>query len=56
MEPHNDPHRLVWLPLEVFAGRGDDGLIQRFQLAVWPDVAGRNKREWRPAPDSIVVS
>ena len=28
---------------EVFGGRGDDGLIQRFQLAVWPDVAGR----WR---------
>src|SRR5713226_7446616 len=28
---------------EVFAGRGDDGLIQRFQLAVWPDVGGR----WR---------
>jgi Protein of unknown function (DUF3987) len=26
-----------------FGGRGDDGLIQRFQLAVWPDVAGR----WR---------
>jgi putative DNA primase/helicase len=28
---------------DVFGGRGDDGLIQRFQLAVWPDVAGR----WR---------
>ena len=28
---------------EVFAGRGDDGLLQRFQLAVWPDVGGR----WR---------
>jgi len=28
---------------EVFAGRGDDGLLQRFQVAVWPDVAGR----WR---------
>ncbi len=27
----------------VFAGRGDDGLLQRFQLAVWPDVGGR----WR---------
>jgi hypothetical protein len=27
----------------VFGGRGDDGLIQRFQLAVWPDVLGR----WR---------
>jgi len=26
---------------EVFGGRGDDGLIQRFQLAVWPDGAGR---------------
>jgi Protein of unknown function (DUF3987) len=26
---------------DVFGGRGDDGLIQRFQLAVWPDVAGR---------------
>jgi hypothetical protein len=28
---------------EVFAGRGDDGLLQRFQLAVWPDGGGR----WR---------
>jgi Protein of unknown function (DUF3987) len=28
---------------DVFGGWGDDGLIQRFQLAVWPDVAGR----WR---------
>jgi hypothetical protein len=28
---------------EVFAGRGDDGLLQRFQLAVWPDGAER----WR---------
>jgi Protein of unknown function (DUF3987) len=27
----------------VFGGPGDDGLIQRFQLAVWPDGAGR----WR---------
>ena len=27
----------------VFAGRGDDGLLQRFQLAVWPDLGGR----WR---------
>src|SRR5712664_4234588 len=27
----------------VFAGRGDDGLLQRFQLAVWPDGGGR----WR---------
>jgi hypothetical protein len=25
---------------EVFGGGGDDGLIQRFQLAVWPDVPG----------------
>ena len=24
----------------VFGGRGDDGLLQRFQLAVWPDGAG----------------
>jgi len=33
---------------EVFAGRGDDGLLQRFQLAVWPDVAGqwRNVDRW----------
>jgi putative DNA primase/helicase len=23
---------------EVFAGRGDDGLVQRFQLAVWPEA------------------
>jgi Protein of unknown function (DUF3987) len=28
---------------KVFVSRGDDGLLQRFQLAVWPDVAGR----WR---------
>jgi putative DNA primase/helicase len=28
---------------EVFGGHGDDGLLQRFQLAVWPDVVGR----WR---------
>ncbi len=26
---------------EVFGGRGDDGLLQRFQLVVWPDVGGR---------------
>src|SRR5229473_3325540 len=33
---------------EVFAGRGDDGLIQRFQLAVWPAVGGqwRNVDRW----------
>ncbi len=37
---------------QVFAGRGDDGLVQRFQLAVWPDVAGRwrNVDRW---PDTI---
>jgi Protein of unknown function (DUF3987) len=36
---------------EVFGGRGDDGLIQRFQLAVWPDVAGRwrNVDRWSDA-------
>jgi hypothetical protein len=29
---------------DVFEGGiGDDGLIQRFQLVVWPDVS----REWR---------
>src|SRR5216683_3026976 len=28
---------------EVFGGHGDDGLLQRFQLAVWPDGGGR----WR---------
>jgi putative DNA primase/helicase len=28
---------------DVFGGRGDDGLIQRFQLAVWPD----GSRQWR---------
>src|SRR5260370_839777 len=27
----------------VFGGRGDDGLLQRFQVAVWPDGGGR----WR---------
>jgi putative DNA primase/helicase len=33
---------------EVFAGRGDDGLLQRFQLAVWPDGGGpwRNVDRW----------
>ena len=25
---------------EVVGGRVDDGLLQRFQLAVWPDGAG----------------
>ena len=36
---------------EVFGGRGDDGLIQRFQLVVWPDVAGpwRNVDRWPDA-------
>jgi Protein of unknown function (DUF3987) len=36
---------------DVFGGRGDDGLIQRFQLAVWPDVAGRwqNVDRWPDA-------
>jgi uncharacterized protein DUF3987 len=27
---------------EVFGGHGDDGLLQRFQLAVWPDGGGRS--------------
>ena len=33
---------------EVFAGRGNDGLLQRFQLAVWPDGGGpwRNVDRW----------
>ncbi len=36
---------------EVFDGRGDDGLIQRFQLAVWPDGSGpwRNVDRWPDA-------
>jgi len=36
---------------EVFGGRGDDGLLQRFQLAVWPDGAGpgRNVDRWPDA-------
>src|SRR3989441_2599093 len=35
----------------VFGGRGDDGLLQRFQLAVWPDGAGpwRNVDRWPDA-------
>src|SRR5216684_4331365 len=35
----------------VFAGRGDDGLLQRFQLAVWPDGGGqwRNVDRWPDA-------
>ncbi len=40
-----------YLCAAVRGGRGDDGLIQRFQLAVWPDIA----REWRNVdswPDS----
>ena len=34
-----------------FGGRGDDGLLQRFQLAVWPDGAGpgRNVDRWPDA-------
>ncbi len=33
---------------EVCGGRGDDGLLQRFQLAVWPDGGerGRNVDRW----------
>src|SRR5712692_8177369 len=36
---------------DVFSGRGDDGLLQRFQLAVWPDGAGpwRNVDRWPDA-------
>ncbi len=36
---------------EVFGGRGDDGLLQRFQLAVWPDGAGpwRHVDRWPDA-------
>lgn len=35
----------------VFAGRRDDGLLQRFQLAVWPDGGGpwRNVDRWPDA-------
>jgi len=40
-----------YLQHAVRGGLGDDGLIQRFQLAVWPDVSGewRNVDRW---PDS----
>src|SRR5713226_7676960 len=31
----------------VFGGRGDDGLLQRFQLAVWPDGAGPGRNASR---------
>ena len=36
---------------EVFGGRGDDGLLQRFQLAVWPDSASpwQNVDRWPDA-------
>ena len=36
---------------EVFGGRGDDGLLQRFQLVVWPDSVGpwRNVDRWPDA-------
>ena len=30
-----------YLRQAVDGGRGDDGMIQRFQLAVWPDMPGR---------------
>jgi putative DNA primase/helicase len=33
------PGRLARYLREMFAGHGDDGLIQRFQLAVYPDVS-----------------
>lgn len=38
--------------LSALAGRGDDGLLQRFQMLVWPDTIG----EWRNAdrpPNSV---
>jgi putative DNA primase/helicase len=41
----------AYLSAATEGGAGDDGLMQRFQLAVWPDVAG----EWRDVdrwPDS----
>src|SRR6266852_3197605 len=36
---------------DVFSGRGDDGLLQRFQLAVWRDGAGpwRHVDRWPDA-------
>lgn len=36
----------------VNGGRGDDGLMPRFQLAVWPDVSGdwRNVDRWPDTP------
>jgi hypothetical protein len=42
---------------EVFAGRGDDGLLQRFQMAVWPDVGGlwQNVDRWPNAEESRVA-
>jgi hypothetical protein len=47
----NQPGPLERYLRNVFGGRGDDGLIQRFQLAVWPDVAGRwqNVDRWPDA-------
>ncbi len=38
---------------EVFGGRGNDGLLQRFELAVWPDGSGpwRNVDRWPDATD-----
>jgi len=37
---------------EVFDDRGDDGLLQRFQLVVWPEVPGawRNVDRWPDGP------
>lgn len=42
---------LAYLSRSAFDGAGDDGLLQRLQVVVWPDVAGtwRNVDRW---PDS----
>jgi hypothetical protein len=44
-----------YLRVATESGKGDDGLIQRFQLAVWPDVSRDwvNVDEW---PDSMAKS
>lgn len=41
-----------YLSAAAEGGAGDDGLVQRFQMAVWPDVTGdwRNVDRWPDSP------
>jgi hypothetical protein len=42
----------AYLAAALSGGAGDDGLLQRFQVAVWPDVAGEwhNVDRWPDSP------